>query len=59
MLEQIAFGGDLGEDVLSALMNLGYPRPIAQKALETALTRDPSAATQFEQLFRLALSCIK
>src|ERR1700748_3821935 len=29
--------GQAGDDVLSALMNLGYPRPIAQRAVETAI----------------------
>jgi Holliday junction DNA helicase RuvA len=47
------------EDVLSALINLGYPRPIAQKALETALARDPAAAHHFEQLFRAAMAAIR
>ena len=54
-----AFSGPIAEDVLSALLNLGYPRPVAQKALETAISRDPALATRFEPLFRLALTCIK
>jgi Holliday junction DNA helicase RuvA len=51
--------GPIAEDALSALINLGYPRPIAQKALETALTRDPAAAQHFEQLFRAAMAAIR
>lgn len=47
-----------GEDVLSALTNLGYPRPTAQKALEAALKPNPTTQ-DFEQLFRSALSAIR
>ncbi len=46
------------EDVLSALTNLGYPRPTAQKALEAAL-KTPTPTTDFEQLFRSALAAIR
>ncbi len=46
--------GPAGDDALSALINLGYPRPIAQKAIETAITKDPEAAKDFEVLFRAA-----
>ncbi len=53
------FSGPVAEDALSALMNLGYPRPIAQKAIETALTRDPSVAGHFEPLFRAAMAAIR
>jgi Holliday junction DNA helicase RuvA len=54
----------IGEDALSALINLGYPRPIAQRALEAALTRDPNLtkdpnATTFDTLFRAALAAIR
>ncbi len=41
------------EDVLSALMNLGYQRPSAEKALE-AVARDGTAKS-FDQMFRAAL----
>ncbi len=47
------------DDVLSALVNLGYGRPAAQKALETAVTRDPEAGAQFDTLFRAALQLIR
>ena len=41
------------EDVLSALMNLGYQRPTAEKALASLGTSSPSAS--FEAMFRQAL----
>ena len=47
------------EDALSALVNLGYPRPIAQKAIETALAKNPESTTDFETLFRAAMSSIR
>jgi len=48
-----------GDDALSALVNLGYARPIAQKAIETALERNPGAANDFETLFRAAMAAIR
>jgi Holliday junction DNA helicase RuvA len=51
--------GAVGEDALSALVNLGYPRPVAQKAIETAIERDASAKTSFEALFRAAMAAIR
>jgi Holliday junction DNA helicase RuvA len=51
--------GPAGEDALSALVNLGYPRPIAQRAIETAIAKDPAAAHDFESLFRAAMSAIR
>jgi Holliday junction DNA helicase RuvA len=51
--------GPVGDDVLSALVNLGYPRPIAQKAIETAIARDAAAAQEFETLFRAAMAAIR
>ncbi|ADW70756.1 Holliday junction branch migration protein RuvA [Granulicella tundricola] len=50
--------GPAGDDVLSALVNLGYARPQAQKAIEMAL-RDPGAAGSFEVLFRAAMNHIR
>jgi Holliday junction DNA helicase RuvA len=41
------------EDVISALVNLGYQRPAAEKAVAAA-TREGTAKT-FDQLFRLVL----
>jgi holliday junction DNA helicase RuvA len=49
----------VGEDALSALVNLGYPRPVAQKAIETAIEKSPDAAGDFETLFRAAMAAIR
>ncbi len=43
---------DLKADVLSALVNLGYQRTLAEKAVDAAITRD---AGDFEQTLRQAL----
>ncbi|HEV2709915.1 MAG TPA: Holliday junction branch migration protein RuvA [Edaphobacter sp.] len=51
--------GPAGDDVLSALVNLGYPRPIAQKAIETTVAKDTTAAHDFETLFRAAMAAIR
>jgi len=51
--------GAVADDALSALINLGYPRPIAQKAVETAIAKDPTAKASFETLFRAAMSHIR
>ena len=50
--------GAIEEDVLSALINLGYPRPAAQKAVETA-ARDASVSGDFEKLFRAAMNVVR
>ena len=50
--------GATAEDVLSALVNLGYPRPVAQKAVETA-AKDAAVAGDFEKLFRAAMSAVR
>ena len=52
-------GGATGDDALSALLNLGYPRPVAQKALETAIEREPAVKHDFEALFRAAMRHIR
>ena len=44
------------EDVLSALMNLGYQRPVAEKALAAATKNEK--ATSFDTLFRDALAAL-
>lgn len=49
--------GAVADDVLSALVNLGYPRPIAQKAVEAAGKQTDIA--DFEALFRAAMSAVK
>jgi holliday junction DNA helicase RuvA len=51
--------GGAGDDALSALMNLGYPRPAAQKAIDTAIERNPELAKDFETLFRAAMVSIR
>lgn len=50
--------GTVAEDVLSALLNLGYSRPVAQKAIET-VAKDASFAGDFEKLFRAAMVSVK
>jgi Holliday junction DNA helicase RuvA len=47
------------EDVLSALVNLGYQRPAALKAIETAVGKDAAAGEDFDALFRAALKLIR
>jgi Holliday junction DNA helicase RuvA len=50
--------GGTADDVLSALVNLGYARPVAQKAVETA-AKDASVSSDFEKLFRAAMSEVR
>jgi Holliday junction DNA helicase RuvA len=47
------------EDVLSALVNLGYQRPAAQKAIEAAIEKNKAAGEDFDELFRAALKVIR
>ena len=51
--------GPAADDALSALVNLGYPRPVAQKAIETAIERNAAAGADFETLFRAAMAAIR
>ena len=51
--------GPAGEDVLSAMVNLGYPRAAALKAIEAAAERTPEAASSFELLFRAAMAAMR
>jgi Holliday junction DNA helicase RuvA len=51
--------GAAGDDALSALINLGYPRPAAQKAIDLAIERHPELAKDFETLFRAAMASIR
>ena len=51
--------GPAGDDALSAMVNLGYARPIAQRAIETAIAKHPAAAQDFELLFRAAMAAIR
>jgi holliday junction DNA helicase RuvA len=47
------------EDVLSALVNLGYQRAAAEKAIEQAIAKDKALAADFDGLFRGALTVIR
>ena len=47
------------EDVLSALVNLGYQRPAAEKAIEQAASKDESVTANFDALFRSVLKLIR
>lgn len=51
--------GAASDDVLSALVNLGYQRAAAQKALETAIAKDKTVGGEFDTLFRAALLVIR
>jgi holliday junction DNA helicase RuvA len=55
----VASAGPAAEDVLSALVNLGYQRPSAQKAIEAAIAKDKSVGEHFDALFRAALMAIR
>jgi Holliday junction DNA helicase RuvA len=55
----VAAVGPAAEDVLSALVNLGYQRPSAQKAIEAAVAKDKSVGEHFDALFRAALVAIR
>jgi Holliday junction DNA helicase RuvA len=47
------------DDVLSALVNLGYQRAAAEKAVEQAVSKDKALAENFDELFRGALKVIR
>jgi len=51
--------GAAGDDTLSALVNLGYPRPIAERAIVAAIAKQPAATENFELLFRAAMASIR
>jgi Holliday junction DNA helicase RuvA len=55
----VAAAGPAAEDVLSALVNLGYQRPSAQKAIEAAVAKDKTVGEHFDALFRAALMAIR
>jgi Holliday junction DNA helicase RuvA len=55
----VVAAGPTAEDVLSALVNLGYQRPSAQKAIEAAVAKDKSVGEHFDALFRAALMTIR
>ncbi|HVU44727.1 MAG TPA: Holliday junction branch migration protein RuvA [Terracidiphilus sp.] len=56
---QTAVQGPAVDDVLSALINLGYQRPAAEKAIEQAIAKEKSLAADFDGLFRGALKVIR
>ncbi len=51
--------GPAVDDVLSALTNLGYQRPAAEKAIEQAVAKDKALTADFDGLFRGALKLIR
>ena len=51
--------GLTAEDVLSAMMNLGYARPVAEKAVAAALEKQPGLKEEFEGLFRGAMAAVR
>jgi Holliday junction DNA helicase RuvA len=55
----VAVQGAAVEDVLSALVNLGYQRPAAEKAIEQAAAKDKSLTAGFDALFRASLKVIR
>jgi holliday junction DNA helicase RuvA len=52
-------GGPAADDVLSALVNLGYQRPASLKAIESAIEKNKAAGESFDELFRAALQLIR
>ena len=56
-------GGPVVDDVLSALVNLGYKRDSAQRAVETAIAKHESTEltirTDFDALFRYSMQAIR
>jgi Holliday junction DNA helicase RuvA len=56
---QTVVRGGVADDVLSALVNLGYQRPSAEKAIEQAIAKESELATDFDGLFRSALKVIR
>lgn len=51
--------GGAADDVLSAMVNLGYARPTAEKAVGAALEKQPGLAEEFEGLFRGAMAAVR
>jgi Holliday junction DNA helicase RuvA len=47
------------DDVLSALVNLGYQRPAAEKAIQQAVAKEAALGADFDGLFRGALKLIR
>ena len=51
--------GPVADDVLSAMMNLGYARAAAETAIGTATAKEPGVAAEFEGLFRAAMAAVR
>lgn len=51
--------GAAADDALSALLNLGYARPLAEKAIASAVEKNPEARGDFEVIFRAAMAAIR
>ena len=51
--------GTAGEDAVSALVNLGYARAAAQRAVETAIEKDSTVSAEFEALFRASMASMR
>lgn len=51
--------GPATEDVLSALINLGYPRAAAERAMEAAIAKEQAVAGEFEALFRASMAAMR
>jgi Holliday junction DNA helicase RuvA len=56
---QSSVQGPAVEDVLSALVNLGYQRPAAERAIQQSVEKDPGLVHDFDGLFRGALKVIR
>lgn len=54
-----AVQGAAVDDVLSALVNLGYQRTAAEKAIEQSAAKDKALLADFDGLFRAALKVIR
>ncbi|MFZ0338260.1 MAG: Holliday junction branch migration protein RuvA [Terracidiphilus sp.] len=54
-----AVEGPAVDDVLSALVNLGYQRAASEKAIAQAIAKDKALAGDFDGLFREALKVIR
>ncbi len=56
---QTSMQGAAVDDVLSALVNLGYQRAAAEKAIGQAVAKDTALGGDFDGLFRAALKVIR
>jgi Holliday junction DNA helicase RuvA len=56
---QTSVQGPAVDDVLSALVNLGYQRLASEKAIAQAIAKDEALAADFDGLFRGALKVIR